>query len=338
MASINEIFDSNVQLEPVPAPIHDLLVFFRLAKPHSSVDEYNDLKRSLNSFLDELHLHYWSGKTKQYSDEHTGQQIFQLEVKKKDVKNHIRIQFLGARKTIERLFSSLESRIQQNQVVMHPGLYNFGHHSLIDLISLMEDWSKRVDRTDILYSTARNRNRATIEFWHASKDFLYDDRHTKSLGSSVYRPTSVFLIRQALESRLKGILGIYKILDKEGSIQKLEFKLFVDLLKENSEQIYLPSPLSIIEKINRWSNYYVHGGIEPYLWQIDWARHVLSPLFAGGSYKGISSIYGSVRLTRSLYDEIPNLIDKKFKKMDWYYFRPSSPEVILVDGIDELEA
>lgn len=60
---------------------------------------------------------------------------------------------------------------------------------------------------------------------------------------------------------------------------------------------------SILLKISKWSNYYIHAGIMHYHWQTMWAHKILQPLFSMGTGKTVMSIYGVVKIDQEYYEQ-----------------------------------
>jgi hypothetical protein len=117
-----------------------------------------------------------------------------------------------------------------------------------------------------------------------------------------YFNTSVFLIRQSIELRIKNALGINYIHHEDGSIIKFPGDKLMDFIFSKPE-IELPDiKKSILKKIHEWTQYFVHGGYILNLWQIDIAHTLLLPFFTVGEKDGSMSIHGSIRIKKEYYE------------------------------------
>lgn len=90
-------------------------------------------------------------------------------------------------------------------------------------------------------------------------------------------PLAIFLLRQAIELKIREILNIYSILDKKDNIVRITGDKFLPLLNENN--FILPVKKSILEKIHKWANEYVHLGSIDCFWKVEFAQFYLMDFF-----------------------------------------------------------
>ncbi|ANN64610.1 hypothetical protein SZ47_12420 [Brachyspira hyodysenteriae] len=146
--------------------------------------------------------------------------------------------------------------------------------------------------------------------------------------------SSVFLIRQSIELKLKNMLGIDYILDIDNKeLVKIPGDSLLDFVF-NNKNIEIPDTIQkgILKKIHEWTQLFIHGGFIINIWQIHIAHIILKDLFQPNSYehddKRIFSIYGSVKMKKNYYD---NQLDKEiidYLKKTYKYVSNKNIEII----------
>jgi hypothetical protein len=167
-------------------------------------------------------------------------------------------------------------------------------------------YSGSVKRT-VLFST---------EIFEASKAIIRSADPKSNSGDFVFAPTSIFLIRQSIELRLKNALGLSHLRRPDGKFLRLPFETIWRLLDVIKNDIRLPIPIQLIKSIYKWTNPYIHLGWTTYTWEIEWAHHTLQPLFSGKKRSnGSWSLFGSIMIRKrtynSLADELKKLLSKQ---------------------------
>jgi hypothetical protein len=99
-----------------------------------------------------------------------------------------------------------------------------------------------------------------------------------SLNDFSIPPLSIFLLRQAIEIKIGEMLNIGAIQTNDNKPVKVTTDKFISLLSEDN--FVLPVKKSIIEKIDTWTNAYIHLGIVDYFWKVEFAQEILNPLFS----------------------------------------------------------
>ena len=169
-----------------------------------------------------------------------------------------------------------------------------------------------------------------------SRNLLYHKLY-KNRGDFVVRTSSILLMRQAIELRIKNAFGIEHVFNEADEMIKIPSNIFIDIIRRNNNKIDFPVKTSVILKIHNWTQYYVHGGFSPHLWEIEYAHHVLKTLFGGGEYNQVVSIYGSIKVARSLYDNIENEVNiilngRRSNHIKYKVVQRKSPESIIMEG------
>ena len=95
-------------------------------------------------------------------------------------------------------------------------------------------------------------------------------------------PISIFLIRQTLEVYAKQTLGYTRITDGNGNRVRVSPHIAWDFIKKETSsphnRITLPVNMTILMKVEEWTNYYVHSGNIPELFLTDNALEFITPL------------------------------------------------------------
>ena len=61
---------------------------------------------------------------------------------------------------------------------------------------------------------------------------------------------------------------------------------------------------------------YIHTGQENPSWEIEWAQHMLRPLFTPTIIENTHQTYGSVRITTNLYNRIEDEVNNELRITD----------------------
>jgi len=136
------------------------------------------------------------------------------------------------------------------------------------------------------------------------------DFNERRFGNFVIRPTSIVLLRQAIEIRLRSAVKVNMIKEASGSPAKIPQKVFFWLFKAHPKDVILPLEISLIEKIFDWTQPYIHGGLLQWSWEIEWAHHLLEPLFASAKVGSGFHYLGNIKVRKSFVDDLEKEINK----------------------------
>ena len=145
----------------------------------------------------------------------------------------------------------------------------------------------------------RSRLFASNSIFASSKNILR--RHFYYIDNT-FSSASVFLIRQAIETKILNSLGIYSIVDSNNEPVKFKLEKLVEFIT-NTEEIDFPIQKSLLLKITKWTNLYVHRGVLLYHWQIIIAHEVLQPLFSMGEGKTMMHLHGAVKIKKEYFEK-----------------------------------
>ncbi|NQT66329.1 MAG: hypothetical protein HQ569_01985 [Actinobacteria bacterium] len=317
----------------VPTHIKGLRDFLKRISDNEKLLYSIEFDTSFKNYLNYMTKLYkeWFPKAKLYSDEHIAEKLFVKEVSIKDIKHYIKYQLFALIQSCKRIYSSINT--YKKDIKNQPQL--FDELGLIMEISfetiVFLDWGEYyIKGKQANYGCIKRNVLYSIEIFSASKMILRKRLYEKSLGSFVVRPTSVFLLRQSIEIRLKNAFGIETIYYKDGKIYKKRVgELLFKLLKDAKDYIDFPIKISILEKIYKWTNYYIHNGLIPNTWEIEWAQYILEPLFSSGINCKTRSLYGSIKIKKIYYDKVETKLKQIVRDKDIVVQRLNNPESLI---------
>lgn len=268
----------------------------------------NELDLYLN-WLSNLKTNY--GIKKDYSPEHIAEQIFTC-ITKDNFKYHIEAMYMSANNIKENLYNLFNKLLENDKDCAEKIMIGDVKYSndikgqlalLNDLIIDFNEVYWQIEEKFCQRPQNRKSGKRRIlmgrEIYKASIDVLYRMPNHNTISYSV---VSVFLLRQAIEVTVLRALGIVYFLDKNEQEQKIKFDKILDFIEKNKKYIKFPVSKSLLKKITKWSNLYVHKGIIYYNWQIIIAQNVLSALFSGGEDNNHKSIFGAIKINRNFYE------------------------------------
>lgn len=327
----------------------ELVNFYRYINNKSQKYDFLDqdeFKNNLKSYIDYLNKLYknWFKKAKFYNVEHLAEQIFVREINIKQQKHWVKYQLNALIQSVNRVSDDVLKKSQRPssslRFVRQPDF-------LDELKLLREIVFESIPFIDIshYYVTGKYPNWVfgkrnvmnSMETIEASKNLLRY-KLTRNLGDFPIRPTSILLIRQSIELRIKNALGIEDIFDEKGNLVKIPSTYFIDIINNNQDKIIFPIKISILLKIYNWTQYYVHGGYAPNTWVIEWTHFILKDLFKSDEYQNEFNAFGAVKIAKSFYDkieiEINNILNarsKNKKAIKYKVTRLKSPESIVMN-------
>lgn len=321
----------------VPEELIDLYHFIQDISEHKVLFDAKELNKRYHSFrayIDDIRKN-WFPKSEILTgkDEYYAGQLFQKEIDTKDIRHHIKIHLIAIILSADRFISRINHNLnnQTKPVRFYDELFLF-NELVFEAIQFLSWNQYHIKGYPAGYKLGKRMILHSAEIFSASRMLLRNRIIEKTMGDFVVRPTSVFLLRQSIELRLKNAFGIFQVTDLSGKILKnFPLSVLFSLIKSSSSSVTLPMKVSLVQNIYKWSNYYIHLGVVPQIWEIEWAHHVLRPLFASGKYKNTKSIFGSIKIKRTFYDEVEKNIREIYRNDKILIERLPSPESIIID-------
>jgi hypothetical protein len=225
-------------------------------------------------------------------------QIFKTKWDEKETKNVSLANVAAAKHTLQRL-------IRKN-----PGMDNLAIIELLeDLLCDIRVWMNLVDPKQDFSWLIFNTNATDSRFYYSVfHHLMFEEKERGKLNSDARFISATLLIRHTIEQRIKGLLGIDYIINYKrpiGLSSIIEYVGKLSLLKYRNGIDF-----SRISKINDWANHFLHRGIRPHPWQIEWANVELEKWF----YKGKTLDEKANSIHASFETENLNLLRAEFEE------------------------
>lgn len=246
---------------------------------HHSMKNNIEVERYLKHIVDYLNGLSVLNKKENWIFDH----IFKKSWSEKEIQNMAIANVAAARISLNRLL--LKFRKIDNDVLKE---------FCIDLICDIEFWMIKVDPNQDFSWLILNTNHSVSHSYYMGVRFaLYgvDSEKFNTYDSRFINAT--LMIRNTIEQRIKGLLGIDSIHRPRNPIP---LSVIIDVLCD-LKQLHLKPGIELkkIGQINNWANHFLHRGIRPKPWQLEWAEYELGKMFFIGdtSDKRTHSIYAA---------------------------------------------
>lgn len=144
---------------------------------------------------------------------------------------------------------------------------------------------------------------------------------------------SPFTLRQALEVRVKRMIGLDYVLDKNNNFIRFRHDFIWDFLKNQNDiiQIDIEIPLSRIYTIYAWTNLSIHTGIIPNIWEVAYAYEYCMPIFQSGKDDTRWNINGVAKIKdlNLLQERFKKALKNEYKKAEHFVFNKNPEAMIL---------
>ncbi|OAS13732.1 hypothetical protein [Paenibacillus oryzisoli] len=314
--------------EYTPPEIYELQGLLRHVSEEKLVLDLESFSSKSKKYTKFLYMIYkeWFPSSKSYSDIHISECLFQSDL---ETPTWVNMNLISLIKSVKRVQEKVIYCLKNNQPVREGEILLLGE-MIIDSIEFLNLGYECITGISTGNGTHRRRNIMSYEIFNASKSLLRKEAY---LSDIITFPSAVFFIRQAIEIRLKNAFGIVSIIDENGKLMKITGENFLALVDENSSDLVFPIKKSIVKKIHSWTNYYIHGAIINYTWQIEWAHYMLQPLFVPGEVEGVGwNISGSIKMKRNYYNSVEQKITKFFNCENGIkVIRMRHPEAIIIE-------
>lgn len=297
--------DYDLPLE-LPDEIKKLKVYADKIKKSNSQFSYDEFEQILLNSIHYLKTEYGKHfKYKLYSDNHIGEVIFEYFHKKNQKDTYIKCAW-------QCILSSLVDFLEDTKRIYDKGNpdsqfvcshFEYFWDFVFDIILFIDHAERSLDENHRGYGFGKRQIATSKEIFENSVDHLLHRLHIDTFSSFVRQSTSAFLLRQAIELRVKNALGINIILDKNDLPLKLTGDFFIDFIF-NNDKIVLPIEKSLLVKIHKWTNYYIHAGWIPEVWKLNYAQKILLPLYySDGNIKKGWSLHGAIKIDKEYYEK-----------------------------------
>ena len=148
------------------------------------------------------------------------------------------------------------------------------------------------------------------KFAYFTKKYIAETTNRNFLFSSM--PT---LIRQAIEIKIKNMIGLEKVTSKTGGFKMVPISSILEFFNDNQTFLEMPLSIGTLTTINRWTNTFVHTGVVPFCWQSLEAIDLIECLFSiQDDETGALNINGFSYISKGTsLDTIKKALDEHFK-------------------------
>lgn len=208
---------------------------------------------------------------------------------------------------------------------------------IFDLAPFMDQIMKKKDPKYQFIGGGKSYSQSSIWMFREACNLFWSstvtDKNPLSHMSAV--SLSVFALRQAVEIRFRRAIGIVKVVD-EASLNdaKLRHDLILEFVAENLDLIELKVvSMTNLAAIYKWTNFSIHNGIMPKMWEIQFALEYCRKAFQPDAHdpKKGWSIDSSIKIKD--YDELKRRWEKKVNEncvgRQWHFLYLDKPEAVL---------
>ena len=132
-------------------------------------------------------------------------------------------------------------------------------------------------------------------------------------------------IRQAIEIKVKEVIGIQGIEKEGGGFSFVPISDLIKFLVEDKKYLNLPINIRYLEYINTWTNTFVHTGIVPFFWQSLEVIDLLEDLFSIEQNGSISLEGFKYRKPSFNINELKKDLEEYFRKKKSIFHLESVP-------------
>ena len=238
---------------------------------------YGFLKSNFSAYLRQLEVIFekWFPKSKPIKDEEIIKRIFVENINPKDAKIWVKYSLSCLINVSKMVFENVEYYKAKNDPDYINELEVLCQISFEAAIFLQTAFNI-TEKKKVEFGHIKRFHITPLETFYASQQILRKQNSRNSIGTFVLGPSSIFLIRQSIELWLQSLFGINYVLNDKNILVKLQPEILFTLIDEN---VNLPVEKSVIEKIHKWTQIYVHSEIMTYTWEIIHAQKIISKIY-----------------------------------------------------------
>ncbi len=286
-------------------------------------EKFFRFQSDFTSFHKQIEVVYnkWFPKAKKCTDEDIVNRTYTRDIETKDLKVWVKYSMTCLLNSSQRVYNNVASHKKREDAHLFTREIELLQEIAFEAAIFMETAFAIMEERRVSFGLGKRFKIHSRETFNASEQILRKTIVPDTLGEFVVGPTSIFLIRQAIELWLKGIFGIKYATDKQGKLIRLQPEKLFDLIDNKGVLVCLPVSKKVITKIHRWSQPYIHAGWLTHIWEIEHAQHVLSPIYYPEQ----------VKIRQSYYNSIEEQLRKVFVSPDLNLCRLTRPESTLVE-------
>jgi hypothetical protein len=282
------------------------IVFDKLYPSTARHKHYISLETSILNLQEELNSILEENIKKPYSDEFLIGQIYSNvgnEIKDSQVSSYVKCCYYLAVKSFDKLIERMRNENGKLTLSNIKSFKELIKDYIFDIMPFVK-FLKRKNPNYVFFDGGKSYSNSTFEIFNSAHWLQYSSTQKESILDQKFANTlSVFALRQALELRMKNSIGIGNILDGDGKDAKIKHDFFPNFINLNLDLFKTPfDNLTYLMKVYKWTNYFIHYGLTPRVWELNFALKYAEPMFNPANHKKKNnttqwSINGSVIIT-----------------------------------------
>lgn len=217
-----------------------------------------------------------------------------------EVRAYCKCQLSLAVHWFDRLLDDMCSRsgqIRKKQILsVGEHLHDFMH----DIKPIIEFLERQHDPDFVFFNGGKAYGRPSWQIYRESYSLYWSSSNNwPSVSHRNGLSLSVFTLRQSLEILFQRVLGFYGAYDKNNREPKIRHDFFPEYMEKNIDKFTTRyTSLRNIIKVYKWTNFYVHTGVMPRVWEAWFALEYCKDLFQPPppSNTGGWSIHGAIEV------------------------------------------
>lgn len=184
---------------------------------------------------------------------------------------------------------------------------------LFDISELCQITGKKIGWED---SIVRANYLSSHQFFLHAKFAYFTQKNIANTTSRYFDFSSMpTLIRQAIELKVKNMIGLEKIAGKNGKFKMVSISALLNFFIDNGKFLEMPVSLEDLKAINNWTNTFIHTGIVPFCWQSLEAIDIIEDLFSIEKKEtGELNLFGFSYIAKGIsLSELKIALDEYFK-------------------------
>jgi len=337
-------------LPNAPKEVQEVANLFLQIPPEESIkyeiSEVLSKTRVFIAYVEQVY-HELFPSAQAYSDEHIAEHIFVTAIHKDVFEHYLKYEIWALTGSLKRLTENITRMEDQNENEERIGdEIRLLREIVLEGIEFIDKAHLKIKGSALNLGFVKRGVAFSVEIFSASKMLLREKIYSKKMGQDIIRPTSVFLIRQAIDIRIKNAFAIDYICDNRGKPLPVSWSHLIEMINDNPDHIEFPIKSSVLLKIHNWTQKHIHIGQFPNLWEVELAHFILEPLFASdeqtipkpdGGYSREMSRFGSIKITKEFYErveeEIKNKLASQYPQGVNVVRLPINPEAFIVEQL-----
>jgi|GEM_PF-5552690 hypothetical protein len=244
-------------------------------------DKYGTLHSDFMLFHKQISMLYenWFPGAKKCTDDDIVNQVFLQNIEAKDYKTWAKYSIACLLNSSQRVFDTIVKARKANDTKLFQGELNLLQDMAFEAPILIQSAFKIIEGRDVEFGHTKRPYITAREVYNVSQQILTKFTYPKALGGFALSPSAIMLLRQSIELWAQEIFGIEAATDEHNVLFKLNPVILLELLDNKGVNVKLPIPKTVIVKVHKWTQPYVHAGWMKYTWEVEHAQHILSPIF-----------------------------------------------------------